>query len=40
MGNTDTLHPSLVSVVFPSLHLKHFRIVTSIVCHVEEAVLG
>ena len=26
MGNTDTLHPILVSVLFPSLHLKYFRI--------------
>ena len=26
MGNTDTLHPILVSVIFPSLHLKYFRI--------------
>ena len=26
MGNTDTLLPILVSVLFPSLHLKYFRI--------------
>ena len=26
MGNTDTLLPILVSVLFPSLHLKYFRL--------------